>query len=138
MRQNNWKKTTHQIYRTLNEMQTVNEWKLFPRNVHKITSFITFRSLEMSQLALESWLHVSLYKTLSTRLWRLQVIEFPLHKCEEPQDYDIICKLFKFLWEVTSYYGFLLINSFYIHNWPLQPFSQDYWPSFSHHLCFVC
>ena len=23
----------------------------------------------------------------------------------------------------------------YIHNWPLQPFSQDYWPSFSHHLC---
>ena len=26
----------------------------------------------------------------------------------------------------------------YIHNWPLQPFSQDYWPSFSHHLCCVC
>ena len=22
----------------------------------------------------------------------------------------------------------------YIHNWPLQPFSQDYWPSFSHHI----
>ena len=26
----------------------------------------------------------------------------------------------------------------YIHNWSLQPFSQDYWPSFSHHLHFVC
>ena len=26
----------------------------------------------------------------------------------------------------------------YIHNWPLQPFSHDYWPSFSHHLCCVC
>ena len=26
----------------------------------------------------------------------------------------------------------------YIHNWPLQHFSQDYWPSFSHHLCCVC
>ena len=23
-------------------------------------------------------------------------------------------------------------------HWPLQPFSQDYWPSFSHHLCCVC
>ena len=26
----------------------------------------------------------------------------------------------------------------YTHNWPLQPFSQDYRPSFSHQLCFVC
>ena len=26
----------------------------------------------------------------------------------------------------------------YIHNWPLQPFSQNYWPSFSHHLFCVC
>ena len=26
----------------------------------------------------------------------------------------------------------------HIHNWPLQPFSQDYWPSFSHHLCCIC
>ena len=25
-----------------------------------------------------------------------------------------------------------------IHNWSLQPFKQDYWPSFSHHLCCVC
>ena len=25
----------------------------------------------------------------------------------------------------------------YIHNWSLQPFSLDYWPSFSHHLCCV-
>ena len=25
----------------------------------------------------------------------------------------------------------------YIHNWQLQPFSQDYWPSFSHHICCV-
>ena len=25
----------------------------------------------------------------------------------------------------------------YIHNWPLQPFTQNYWPSFSHHLCCV-
>ena len=26
----------------------------------------------------------------------------------------------------------------YIHNnWPLQPFSPDYWPSFSHYLCCV-
>ena len=25
-----------------------------------------------------------------------------------------------------------------IHNWSLQPFSQDYWPSFSYHLCCVC
>ena len=25
----------------------------------------------------------------------------------------------------------------YIHNWSLQPFSQDYWPSFSHHLWCV-
>ena len=24
------------------------------------------------------------------------------------------------------------------HNWPLKPFSQGYWPSFSHHLCWVC
>ena len=26
----------------------------------------------------------------------------------------------------------------YMHNWPLQPFSQDYWVIFSHHLCCVC
>ena len=26
----------------------------------------------------------------------------------------------------------------YIHNWSLEPFSQDYGPSFSHHLCCVC
>ena len=26
----------------------------------------------------------------------------------------------------------------YIHNWSIQPFSQDYWPSFSQHLCCVC
>ena len=25
----------------------------------------------------------------------------------------------------------------YILNWPLQPYSQDYRPSFSHHLCCV-
>ena len=25
----------------------------------------------------------------------------------------------------------------YIHNWSLQLFSQDYWPSFLHHLCCV-
>ena len=25
----------------------------------------------------------------------------------------------------------------HIHNWSLQPFSHDYWPSFSHHLCCV-
>ena len=25
----------------------------------------------------------------------------------------------------------------YIHNWSLQSFRQDYWPSFSHHLCCV-
>ena len=25
----------------------------------------------------------------------------------------------------------------YIHNWSLRPFSQDYWPSFSHHLTSV-
>ena len=23
----------------------------------------------------------------------------------------------------------------YIHNWSIQPFGPDYWPSFSHHLC---
>ena len=26
----------------------------------------------------------------------------------------------------------------YIHNWSLQSFRQDYWASFSHHLCCVC
>ena len=26
----------------------------------------------------------------------------------------------------------------HIHNWPLQPISQDYCSSFSHHLCCVC
>ena len=26
----------------------------------------------------------------------------------------------------------------YIHNWPLQPINQHYWPSFSHHLCCAC
>ena len=25
-----------------------------------------------------------------------------------------------------------------IHNWPFQPFSQDYWHIFWHHICFVC
>ena len=32
---------------------------------------------------------------------------------------------------------FLILNRIhtYIHNWP---FSQNYWPSFSHHLCCVC
>ena len=31
------------------------------------------------------------------------------------------------------------INYTYIHNWPITaPFSQEYWPSFSHHLCCVC
>ena len=25
----------------------------------------------------------------------------------------------------------------YVHNWPLQSFSQDHWPSFSRHLCCV-
>ena len=26
----------------------------------------------------------------------------------------------------------------YIYNWSFQPFSPDYWPSFSHHLCHKC
>ena len=26
----------------------------------------------------------------------------------------------------------------YIHNWSLQPFGQDYWPSFLNYLCCVC
>ena len=26
----------------------------------------------------------------------------------------------------------------YIHSWPLQPYSSDYWLSLSHHLCCVC
>ena len=30
-----------------------------------------------------------------------------------------------------------VISYSYIHNWSLQLFSQDYWPSFSHHLCFI-
>ena len=25
----------------------------------------------------------------------------------------------------------------YIHNWSLQPFTQDYGPGFSHHLCVL-
>ena len=33
---------------------------------------------------------------------------------------------------------FLKTFASYIHNWSLQPISQDYWPSFSHHLCWVC
>ena len=32
---------------------------------------------------------------------------------------------------------FFIIVHTYIHNWPLQPFSQDYWPSFSHHIYCV-
>ena len=41
----------------------------------------------------------------------------------------------------TSVFLALIINGYddqisvvYIHNWSLQPFSQDYWPSFSYHL----
>ena len=41
------------------------------------------------------------------------------------------------LHEVNSLIGHCgLID--HIHNWSLQPFSQDYWPSFSYHLCCVC
>ena len=29
-------------------------------------------------------------------------------------------------------WGERIVNHTYIHNCPLQPFSQDYWPSFSH------
>ena len=32
---------------------------------------------------------------------------------------------------------FYVCNNVYIHNLPLQRFRQDYWPSFSHHLCCV-
>ena len=31
-----------------------------------------------------------------------------------------------------------LLSVTYVHNWSFQPFSQDYWPSFSHQLCWVC
>ena len=52
-------------------------------------------------------------------------------------------KWFRFLAEYFPSYirclqGFSAVQFFvhtYIHNWPLQPFSQDYWPSF---LCCVC
>ena len=33
---------------------------------------------------------------------------------------------------------FIFLQLFtYIHHWSLQPFSQGYWPSFSHYLCCV-
>ena len=43
---------------------------------------------------------------------------------------------------LNSYYSSPALSCLYtytyIHNWLLQSFSQDYWPSFSHHLCGVC
>ena len=33
---------------------------------------------------------------------------------------------------------FAILSLTYIHNWSLQSFSQNYWSSFSHHLCCVC
>ena len=35
-------------------------------------------------------------------------------------------------------YGCRILFSRHIHNRSLQSFSQDYWRSFSHHLCCVC
>ena len=56
-----------------------------------------------------------------------------------------------YLWEIRNLSNFsskpvlalcteahrFLVTYIYIHNWPLQPFSQDYWPSFSHHFHFI-
>ena len=36
------------------------------------------------------------------------------------------------------YFSTILCVSHELHNWSLQSFSRDYWPSFSHHLCCVC
>ena len=38
-------------------------------------------------------------------------------------------------WKSHDLFVHLYYIHTYIHNWSLQPFSQDYWLSFSHHLC---
>ena len=57
--------------------------------------------------------------------------------------YFVLLEMFELAFEPWShvyahYVNIWYISNTYIHNWPLQPFSQDYWPSFSHHLCCVC
>ena len=39
---------------------------------------------------------------------------------------------------MDNYMHRVLVTLGYIHNWPLQPFSQDYLHSFSLHLCCMC
>ena len=41
-------------------------------------------------------------------------------------------------WEKLEFLRQYVLTSKDIHNWPLQPFSQDYWPSFSRHLYCMC
>ena len=50
-----------------------------------------------------------------------------------------VCKGMCSLVEYFNKYVFSLTISehTYIHNWPLQSFSQDYWPSFSHLWCVL-
>ena len=64
----------------------------------------------------------------SSSSYRVRQIPFFIGKCFKKKTTEYFLN-FRFLFESTIHT--------YIHNWPLQPFTQDYWPSFSHHLCCV-
>ena len=40
--------------------------------------------------------------------------------------------------KLRFFVNWIPITYIHIRNWWLQPFSQDYWPNFSHRLCCVC
>ena len=61
------------------------------------------------------------------KFYRVRQIPFFLEN-DLKKNYWIFSQISFFLWKYNTY----------IHNWSLQPFNQDYWPSFSHQLCCVC
>ena len=49
-----------------------------------------------------------------------------------------VCSIFEFFFLFCYIDTCVSYMQIYIHNGPLQRFSQGYWPSFSHHLCCMC
>ena len=82
-----------------------------------------------------------------TYLWQCCILSFTQYY----NNFYFYCIIinWNFIWNIALNNGVFAIHAIkriacmntvhtFKHNWSLQSFSQDYWPSFLHHLCCVC
>ena len=118
---------------------------LFPHSLFLISSPFSLNPL-LSSILQDFERFGLLTKPLPKICWQVVVEEILFHisfcwrcptwslnrslTCNKPTHYPLAYDvLLNYSWQIAH---------IYIHNWSLQPFSQDYWPSFSHNLCCVC